>query len=91
MKKRKTANISFLIDQANSMILHSVDSAVSERTAIALFIENVLMEHGCYKGFRYLDENDMEKSNNGMSVGIRRNTDGDMWENTDRSRVSYQT
>ena len=47
------------------------------------------MKHGCYKGFRYLDEIDMEKSDNGMSVGIRRNTDRDKWENTDHSRVMY--
>ena len=47
------------------------------------------MEHGCYKGFRYLDEIDMEKSTNGMSNGIRRNTDGDKWEDTDLSRVMY--
>lgn len=88
MKARKTANIKFLIDQANSMILHSVDAARGERTAIALFIEKVLMEHGCYKGFRYLDETDMEKSNNGMSVGIRWNATN-KWENTDSSRVMY--
>ena len=89
MKARKTANIQFLIDQANSMILHSVDSAVDERLVLGLFIEKVLMEHGCYKGFRYLDETDMEKSDNGMSVGVRRKTDGDKWEVTDSSRVMY--
>ena len=89
MKARKTANIEFLINQVNSMILNSVDSARDERIALGLFIERVLMEHGCYKGFRYLDEIDMEKSTNGMSNGIRRNTDGDKWEDTDLSRVMY--
>jgi len=89
VKARKTANIEFLIDQVNSMILNSVDSARDERIALGLFIEKVLMEHGCYKGFRYLDEIDMEKSTNGMSNGIRRNTDGDKWEDTDLSRVMY--
>ena len=89
MKARKTANIEFLINQVNSMILNSVDSARDERIALGLFIEKVLMEHGCYKGFRYLDEIDMEKSTNGMSNGIRRNTDGDKWEDTDLSRVMY--
>ena len=89
MKARKTVNIEFLIDQVNSMILNSVDSARDERIALGLFIEKVLMEHGCYKGFRYLDEIDMEKSTNGMSNGIRRNTDGDKWEDTDLSRVMY--
>jgi hypothetical protein len=89
VKARKTANIEFLIDQANSMILNSVDSARDERIVLGLFIEKVLMEHGCYKGFRYLDEIDMEKSTNGMSIGVRRNTDGDKWENTDHSRVKY--
>ncbi len=89
MKSRKTAKIQFLIEQANSMILHSVDAAIGERIALGLFIEKVLMEHGCYKGFRYLDESDMEKSSNGMSVGVRKNTDDDKWENTDHSRVMY--
>jgi hypothetical protein len=89
VKARKTANIEFLINQVNSMILNSVDSARDERIALGLFIERVLMEHGCYKGFRYLDEIDMEKSTNGMSNGIRRNTDGDKWEDIDHSRVMY--
>lgn len=90
MKPRKTAKIDFLIDQANSMILHSLDSAKDERLVLGLFIEQILMKHGCYKGFRYLDENDMEKSHNGISVGVHRNTEN-KWEDTDPSRVMYNS
>lgn len=78
------------------MILHSMDGARSERTAISVFLETILMEHNCYNGFRYLEEKDMEESIHGTSVGIRRNHDGsfdaaDKWKNTDRTRVSYSS
>lgn len=90
MKSRKTVNIEFLIDQVNSMMIHSVDAAQVERTAVGLFLEKILMEYRCYKGFRYLDEKDMEMSDNGMTVGVRNDVDEqNKWADTDHSRINY--
>ena len=76
------------------MLLHSSDSDRYARDTMISFIENVLMETGNYKGFRYLIDQDMEKSDYGVVPGRHFTTDGDLsydqqFANTDCTRVHY--
>lgn len=52
---RKTVSVEYVRSQANMMLRQSVPEWDRERVAIAGLVENVLMETGNYRGFRYLD------------------------------------
>jgi hypothetical protein len=76
------------------MLLHSSDSNQYTRDTMITFLENVLMETGNYKGFRYLIDQDMEKSDYGVVPGRHFTTDIELtidqqFANTDCTRVQY--
>jgi hypothetical protein len=79
------------------MLLNSSDSDQYTRDTMITFLENVLMETGNYKGFRYLIEEDMAKSEYGVIPGRYVPTGVDLTEltidqqfaNTDCTRVQY--
>ena len=89
-KKKKTYSVSTLTDKVNRMILHSPDRHKDGRESLQVMIESVLMETGNYKGFCYLTANDMRTSENGMSVGVKHDGNGNPhFDNTDHTRVYY--
>lgn len=89
-KKRKTYSVSALTEKVNKFLLHSPDRHKDGRESLMVLIESVLMETGNYRGFCYLTENDMRTSENGMSIGVRHDENGNpLWDNTDHTRVYY--
>ena len=94
MKSRKTIAVESIKNRVNSMLLHSSDSNQYTRDTMITFLENVLMETGNYKGFRYLIEEDMEKSEYGIIPGRHFPTGVELtidqqFANTDCTRVQY--
>jgi len=62
---RKTIKVEFCKTMANHFLAHK-DTNDDERQAIASFIEGVLMESGNYKGFSYLETDEV------LGAGTRR-------------------
>jgi hypothetical protein len=94
MKMRKTVSVESIKNRVNDMLLNSADCDRGARESMHVFLENVLMETGNYKGFRYLIEEDMAKSEYGIIPGRHFTTDGDLsydqqFANTDCTRVQY--
>ncbi len=85
----KTVKVYVVKDQVNRMLLHSVDENVQGRHTLQVFIEKLLSDTDEYKGFRYLDKNDMFESMEGTTVGITRDDNGISFTGTDNSRVRY--
>ena len=74
---RKTIEISRLIEKGNQFLLDSADDMGFERNSLMDFLFDILHETGNYKGFRYLCAKDMAESDNGKSVGIIFDENGD--------------
>ena len=55
---RKTIKVDFVKTMANHFLAHK-DTNDDERQAIASFIESILMESGNYKGFSYLETDEV--------------------------------
>jgi hypothetical protein len=51
---RKTVDIKFLKEKANSFLLNSEDDMIGERIGIYSLLEAALFETNNYKGFNYL-------------------------------------
>lgn len=86
---KKTVKIDEVITRINDMILHSPDNHKDARCVLAILAEGILMDADRYRGFRYLEEHEMEASCHGKSVGVRR-IDGEYaFEDTDSTRVHY--
>jgi hypothetical protein len=94
---RKTFEVQALKERINKMILNGADDAKSERAAIGIVLEEVLMATKNYSGFQYLDTQMMKESKNGTTVGINDVTyeseDDSKYKekfaNTDHTRVRY--
>ena len=67
---RKTIKVSDLVRRANRIMLHTSDEGKQAREAIFNFTSNFLHETGNYKGFGYLTQENMRKSDNGKSFGV---------------------
>jgi hypothetical protein len=67
MKKRKTIEVVELVVKANQVFRDSGDEFKAGRAATKLFVEDILMKTGNYKGFRYLSK----EETGGKSFGIR--------------------
>jgi len=91
---RKTVKVEDLKDKVNDMLLHLPDRDMNGREQLQSLIENVLMNTGNYSGFRYLDADDMVRSDNGLSVGINEVNGESLpydkrFEDVDHTRVKY--
>lgn len=78
MKPRKTVKIQSVVERANKFMLHSRDDQNRERAALHTFIADILHDTGNYRGFNYLDSRDMQQSTLGTTVGINRDSNGEM-------------
>jgi hypothetical protein len=91
MSKRKTIEISKLVEMANGILQNSGADCVGIRQGTINMIEAALFETKNYKGFRYLDETEVSADS---LPGIRdtaiSSTRGpDNFKDTDRTRVRY--
>ena len=91
MSKRKTIEISKLVEMVNGILQNSGSDCVGIRQGIMNLVESALFETGNYKGFRYLDETEVSADS---LPGIRDTADSstrgsDNFKNTDRTRVRY--
>ena len=89
---KKTVKIDEVITRINDMILHTPDDRADARGALAILAEGILMDANRYRGFRYLEEDDMKVSCHGKSVGIRRIEGVGLeyeFEGCDGTRVEY--
>ena len=87
---RKTISVETIKSMVDGMLLNSEDDYQQGRSALANFLEKVLMDTGNYKGFSYLSGTDMTKSEYGTTVGIFEMKEfGEKFENTDHTRVRY--
>lgn len=68
---KKTVKIEDVIGRINKMILDSPDHRRDGRIALSILAEDILMDANRFRGFRYLDKDDMELSRHGKSVGVR--------------------
>lgn len=88
---RKTLNVKALVEYANFQLRESVTGR-EHRRGIQTMVEQILMDSGNYKGFRYLKEDEVPE---GHLPGIQMSADGMMlnyparFDNTDDSRVEY--
>lgn len=71
MGQRKTFSVAELKKRANHFLLHSEDGWREQRKAWASMVEGVLMDTGNYRGFGYLNADNMRQSESGCSVGVR--------------------
>jgi len=67
---RKTISVEKVKKWGNNFLLNSPDKQTEMRHGIAFLLETVLHETGNYRGFTYLDEDDMKKSISGKTWGV---------------------
>ena len=67
MKARKTVEISTIKQKANAFFANSKNELTGERKALQMFVTGLLMETGNYRGFNYLQQQDVAA---GMSFGV---------------------
>ena len=91
MSKRKTIEISKLVEMANGILQNSGSDCVGIRQGIMNLVEAALFETGNYKGFRYLDETEVSADSlPGIRDTVISSTRGpDNFKNTDGTRVCY--
>ena len=90
MAKRKTFNVSELVDMVNGICRHSAPEVAERRQGAMNVLETVLHETGNYKGFRYLLKDEC-KGNPGVNyLGNMPHPDPELrFKDTDRTRVMY--
>jgi len=93
---RKTIDVETVKQMANFKLLETADDMVEGRNAVIVMVEQVLHVTGNYRGFQYLNSNDMLGSGFGTSVGIQTDSTGQYlpadagrFEGVDRTRVRY--
>jgi len=87
---RKTIEVERLVEMVNNVLQHSAADQVGIRHGMINMLESVLFETKNYKGFRYLNQNEVDAP----YPGIWLNEDGShnypaCFEHTDRTRVRY--
>jgi hypothetical protein len=93
MAKRKTADISAIIDSANRILKGTWSSNTKEyRSGVIVMLENILMEAQYHRGFRYLTNHELPGD---VLPGVRYRADGTLpdynerFANTDDTRRVY--
>lgn len=67
MKARKTIEVSAIKEKANAFFANSANDLAGERKALQFFVADILMATGNYRGFNYLQEQDVAA---GHSFGV---------------------
>jgi hypothetical protein len=83
----KTMKIETIKLNANALFRASVNEYSAQRKAVQFFVSDLLMQHGAYKGFRYLEASDVAP---GQSVGLIRATEPNAAHTfPDDSRINF--
>ena len=64
MTNRKTVDVEYVKMYGNDMLRESPDASVDHRVGIQTMVEQVLMETGNYRGYRYLTMEDFKGTEN---------------------------
>ena len=84
-RKTQTIAVNKIRDAANQTFRDSVNEFKTSRAAIKLFVEDILMKTGNYKGFRYLSKDERAA---GQTFGIRwAHDDTPIFE--DQTRIAF--
>lgn len=83
----KSIKILALTRAVNAMLLNTRDDMKHERFGMIAVLETALHATDNYRGFGYLDETSMKRSEFGKNVGIIRNDKGSIF--VDETRRSY--
>ena len=67
MKARKTIEVNYLKDKANAFFANSKNEMAEERKCLQMFVSDLLMKSGNYRGFNYLQKHDVVL---GQSFGV---------------------
>lgn len=59
-KQKKTIDVNRIKEMVNHYLKHSSKSEYAERLGECFLLEAILMETGNYKGFRYLETDEIE-------------------------------
>lgn len=91
MAKRKTFNVSDLVDTVNQMLVESKADAQERRQGAMNVLEQVLHITGNYRGFRYLLADEITEGQPGVNYvnGLPHPDPEQRFANTDRTRVMY--
>lgn len=91
MNKRKTINVTDLVDMVNGMLKLSESDRADVRQGAMNVLEGVLHETGNYKGFRYLLKDEVLSGNPGVNYldGNPHPNPTTRFAETDRTRVEY--
>jgi hypothetical protein len=91
MSKRKTIEISKLVEMANGILQNSGSEYSDIRQGTMNLVESALFETKNYKGFRYLDETEVSAdSRPGIRDTAISSTRGpDNFKDTDSTRIHY--
>jgi len=83
----KTIKIETIKASANALFRGSADEMAAQRAAVQYFVGDLLMKANAYKGFRYLEANDVAP---GKSIGLIRTTEPDGSHTfPDDSRIAF--
>jgi hypothetical protein len=82
---KKTIKIEHIKQRANALFRESCNEYSAQRHAVHFFVADLLMDHGAYKGFSYLSE---EQVPAGSTVGIIRGENG-AHQFPDDSRIAF--
>jgi hypothetical protein len=90
MAKRKTIEISKLVEIANGILQNSGSDYADIRQGAINMIESALMETKNYRGFRYLDETEVDASSRpGIRDTATISRGVDNFRDTDSTRRHY--
>jgi len=90
MAKRKTYNVSELVDLVNGICKNSAPEVADRRQGAMNVLEAVLHETGNYKGFRYLLEDECTGNPGVRYLNGLPHPDFELrFKDTDRTRVMY--
>ena len=90
MSKRKTIEISKLVEMTNGILQNSGPDCVDIRNGVSNLLESVLMDTKNYTGFRYLDETEVSTNSKPGIRDTASNTRGpDNFKDTDSTRRYY--
>ena len=85
MRSRKTIDIQPILDYANGF-LSAKGGSVESRYGVICMIEAVLMNANRYRGYRYLDQQQLSEED---LPGIRMDNPSAYFKNTDDTRRHY--
>lgn len=83
-RKSKTVKVADMVDRANAYFKNSGNQYGDARRALQSFVEGFLHDARCYRGFRYLTQDEMAA---GYTWGVEHKPDGNVFP--DETRIQF--